>query len=309
MIPFYFLLLVLLYLVWKFRVGISYWFYGVVTGLEALFYGFKKHSATAEGIEHVYYSNDNTAKPLLVLIHGFSADKSVWLRAAKHFHKDYWVVIPDLAGHGETGFVKDWDYSASHQALRMAALIRSLGAGKAHIAGNSMGGLVAATMALETPDSVASIILVDPVGVLSPQPSTMLTMMKAGKNPFFVDSEEEFYQFFDMTMAQPPFIPNLIKDGLARKYIARKPQLQKIFADYNREGTDLAEPLSGKTVPSLVIWGAKDDLIHVSSAPVWQRALKSELVVWDDLGHMPMLEAPGRTADAMLSFLAEKTEG
>ena len=56
------------------------------------------------------------------MLHGYSADKNLWLRFARHFVSDYRVVIPDLAGHGETGFKAGGGYDIPTQARRVIEL-------------------------------------------------------------------------------------------------------------------------------------------------------------------------------------------
>lgn len=273
--------------------------------LEAFLYGFKRHKVDVNGIPHAYLHNQCRSKPLLLLIHGFSADKAVWLRMARRFKGDYFVVIPDLAGHGETGFSKDWDYGIKAQAERMLALVSDLGYDKAHVIGNSMGGFIAAHMGRFHQDSVHSITLIDPAGVRAPEQSQMDKMLADGKNPFFVDSRQDFYTFFKMTMAKPPYMPKIILAALADYYQGRKSQLNQISTDFNRREGMLDDEVPQISVPMLLIWGAKDQIIHVSAETIWRRAKSSSSVIWDDLGHMPMLEDPNRTCTAVRHFLSD----
>lgn len=115
-----------------------------------------------------YQAGPVNAQEAIVLLHGYSADKQVWPRFARHLLKNYRVIIPDLAGHGDTGFESSWDYSAPAQAARIAALIDRLGIRKIHIVGNSMGGFIAAHFALGYPERTHSVALIDPAGVKSP---------------------------------------------------------------------------------------------------------------------------------------------
>lgn len=99
----------------------------------------------------------------VVLLHGFSADRDVWVRHARHL-PDHHVVVPDLVGHGATPFVEGAGYSGAQQAARVLRLLDVLGVERAHLAGNSMGGLVAANVALAAPDRVRSLALLDAIG-------------------------------------------------------------------------------------------------------------------------------------------------
>src|SRR5690606_9008343 len=77
---------------------IGHWLYANATDLEARIYGFSEERVNIGDMELALYRNHNPGKPAIVMLHGFSADKDVWPRFAKHFVDDYQVIIPDLAG-------------------------------------------------------------------------------------------------------------------------------------------------------------------------------------------------------------------
>lgn len=284
------------------RLGL--WLYKHANKIEAKLYGLKNDVADLGELHMAYLSNEQPEKPVLVLIHGFSADKAVWLRFARRLSQDYQLIIPDLAGHGETGFRKEWDYTIEAQAKRIVALLGKLNVSSAHIVGNSMGGFIAAHMGRFNADIVDSIVLIDPAGVKAPQQSKMDKMLAQGVNPFYIDNRQQFYQFFAMTMQKPPYLPQITKDALAEYYQARKPQLKQIFQAFNLPEGKLDNEVENIQVPALILWGEQDDILHVSAAQNWQKIRQHQLVVWPDLGHMPMLEDPKRTEQALRGFLA-----
>ncbi|MDX1451624.1 MAG: alpha/beta hydrolase [Oleiphilaceae bacterium] len=249
---------------------------------------------------HVQRQSD---KPALVLLHGFSADKNVFNRFARHLKDDFTIVIPDLAGHGKTGFNSAWDYSAAAQAERVVKLMDKLDIAQAHIMGNSMGGFISAVFALNYPERTLSATLIDPAGVRSPQASDMEKMLAQGRNPFEIDNREQFDAFFAMTMARPPWFPDVALAAVAEQYQARKPELRAIFEGFHGKGM-MDEQLHRITAPTLILWGAQDRLIHVSSAQVWAKGIaNSEVHIWDDIGHMPMMEIPAESASRIKTFI------
>ncbi|HEY1058873.1 MAG TPA: alpha/beta hydrolase [Limnobacter sp.] len=271
--------------------------------LEARVHGFTEKTVTAAGIAHRLYEGGDTNKPTVVLLHGYSADKDVWPRFAAHLVKDYHVVIPDMAGHGETGFQADWDYTIPAQAARVVALMDAMDVKQFHVVGNSMGGYISATLAANFPDRVLSVSALDPAGVQSPKPSKMAQMVAAGRNPFEVQSAEQFKEFYAMTMAKPPYLPQFVLNGMAKTYMDRRDQLATIFKAIHQMDV-LGKRLGDIKAPMLLLWGAKDDLIDVSSVPVWQAGVKNLRVkIYDDLGHMPMVEAPEESARDVKAFI------
>lgn len=283
------------------RVGAIVYEVGIAT--EAAVYGFEKRQQALGELEMVYYIGGNAEGPAIVMLHGYSADKMVWLRFAQHLSDDYHIIIPDLAGHGETGFASQWDYTMEAQAERVANLLSSLDIDQAHVIGNSMGGFIAAQFALMYPERTLSVTPVDPAGVPTPQPSKMEKMLAQGRNPFLVENAEQFTEFYHMTMAQPPWLPQMVLDAMAENYRARAPELDAIFADIQRSAL-LTDRLGDIESPALILWGDQDALIHVSGAQRWHELLpNSELTVWKGIGHMPMLEIPEDSARRYRKFL------
>lgn len=200
---------------------LGHYLYSFGNALEAKLYGLVKFDMTLEEIEHKVWSNNKSEKPLVLLVHGFSASYAVWLRFSRHFNKDYHVVVLDLAGHGETGFDQNWDYSIAAQSARLQELITQLGHNKAQIVGSSMGGFIAAHMAVHYPDVCASIVLIDPAGIDSPSPSKMVEMQAHGSNPFYIENDADFARFYQMVMFKPPYAPKIVKSAISEQYQAK----------------------------------------------------------------------------------------
>ena len=279
--------------------------YELIASIESRIYGLHEQTVDLGELRMATYQGGPAdAKETLILLHGYSADKDVWPRFAKHFTGDYRVIIPDLAGHGDTGFDAAWDYSAPAQARRIAMLMDRLGIAKAHVGGNSMGGFIAAHFALAYPERTLSVALIDAAGVISPEPSDMGRLLAQGRNPFEVSSRAEFDAFYAMTMASPPWMPGFVLAAMAEKYQAHRDELALIFKGFH-ERFMLDDKLSQIQTPALVLWGQKDRLIDVSSAAVWAKGLRnSKLVIEEGIGHMPMVERPARTAEIYRQFLS-----
>lgn len=278
--------------------------YRGATGLEARLAKLRTRTVDVDGLPMAIYEGGPTGAPTLVLLHGFSADRGIWVRFAAHFVRDFHVVIPDLAGHGDTPFVASADHSTFAQADRVARLLDELGVARAHVLGNSMGGGIAACFAIAHPQRTLSLGLCDAAGVSSPRHSALELAIAEGRgNPFLLDNVDQFDAFYAMTMARPPFVPRFVKQAMARGYVSRHDQLAQIFDDIH-PGSPLDERLGEITAPTIVIWGAQDQLIDVSAVPVWAAGIPNvRTQVYDDDGHMPMIESPKRTARDYRAFL------
>lgn len=242
-------------------------------------------------------------KETIVMLHGYSSNRQIWSRFAAHFIDDYNIVAPDLAGHGDSPFVTGLSYSGPSQATRVAALLDALGVDKAHIVGNSMGGFITAHFAMAYPERTLTATLFDPAGITSPEKSDMEKMIDEGRNPFEINSFEQFKEFYAMTMAQPPWLPNIVLAAVAEDFQARKPHLIVIQEDFYQKNW-LDGRLADISAPTLVIWGDQDRLLHVSAAPIWaEQVPNAELVILPGIGHMPMFEVPKDAATHYRAFL------
>ena len=278
--------------------------YDSAVAIESRLYGVSEHKIDIGEMEISYYKNKlSSDKETLLLLHGFSSDKVVWLRFARYFTDQYNVIIPDMAGHGKTGYSKNWDYRIPAQVSRLIKFLEQLQINKVHVIGNSMGGFISAHFAFQHPDKTLSATLVDPAGIKSPVASNMDNMLAKNTNPFKIYTRSEFDTFYAMTMASPPWLPDFIFAAFYEQYQNRREELMHIFSDYH--GKDMLDGSLDKiNIPVLLLWGEEDRLIHVSSVEVWQSGIKGiKVKTWPGIGHMPMFEMPGESADVVQQFL------
>lgn len=283
------------------------WLYRHGARLEARLYGLRTERITVDELPITLYRGGMSANGRKVLLlHGFTADRQVWPRFARHLLRQYDVIIPDLPGHGDTGFVPGLGYSAARQAERMVRLLDALGIERAHVIGNSMGGFIAARMGHSYADRLRSLVLIAPAGVTSPDPSDLDKMLAAGTNPFEVKVPQDFHRLYPMTMAKPPRLPRIVLAAIAEHYRQQRSAFMEIFADF-KDHDALDAELGHIAPPTLVMWGAHDRLLHVTAADKWAAGIpNARKNVYQDLGHMPMVEAPARAAGEILAFLEEQ---
>lgn len=271
--------------------------------IESSIAGLEAKTADIGEMNIAYYINDNPTKPTIVMLHGYSSNKNIWNRFAKYFTDDYQLVVPDLAGHGDTPFKEEWSYSMPAQAKRVVALLDELGIEQAHFIGNSMGGFLTARLAIDYPDKTLSAVMVDAAGVMSPEPSDLYKMIEQGDNPFLINNRQDFDAFFAMTMHKRPFTPDIVLEALSNGYISRRHQLEKIFNDFSQSDY-VQDQLDMLIAPSMVWWGDKDRLLDISAVPIWKAGISNVQVhIFEDVGHMPMMEVPNESAQLYRAFL------
>ncbi len=243
-------------------------------------------------------SNYNT----IIMLHGFSADKLIWLKFAKYFtHQN--VLIPDFMAHGDIAYDKSTKYSAYEQAKYIARFICAKQVtGNITLIGNSMGGMVAAILAEKAHQdqdydigdaTIADVVLLDPAGAKT---EFATTMHAQGYNPFVHESPRDVYSFYDMAMHRPPFMPPSVKAFIAQtNYIAKREQYAHMFADFFNPSEFFSEPLANIQANVRVIWGEQDALLPVSDADSWSSIVGIKANIMRDTGHMPMVERPKQT--------------
>lgn len=145
---------------------------------------------TLTSIDGVRISFDNVGKgePALILVHGWSNNKSIWDAQVAHFSAEYQVIAVDLPGFGESGNNRsEWTIGAYGEDI--ANIIQQLKLSNVVLVGFSMGAPVVIEAALKTPDQVIGVVLVDDLQEVEMQiPPTMVNyidslMMDYVNNP------------------------------------------------------------------------------------------------------------------------------
>ncbi|MGB5164248.1 MAG: alpha/beta hydrolase [Woeseiaceae bacterium] len=286
---------------------------------EALFRGFvalarqssrvSAKSVNVDGIAWPYLEGGDRKRDVLVFVHGYSGDKDNWTLYARRFTRKYRVIIPDLPGFGDNTLDPQLDYSISAQAQRLLRFLDAVGIDSCHMAGNSMGGYITLMIALDQPQRVTSIALLDNAGVKSPQQSALEEQLEHGVNPFTVDSLQDVDRLMAFTFNKPMYLPGAFKKVILRLSLDRKEHLDRVLEQIIKEieSTTVNARLTEISVPVLVIWGRHDQVIDVSCVAVLDAAVPNvHSVILEHVGHIPMLEDPGSTARHHLEFLDAK---
>jgi len=262
----------------------------------------RKEIVIAGALRYVYLEGGQ-GEPLL-LLHGFGGNKDNFTRVAKYLTPRYRVIVPDHIGFGESAHPSQADYSPRAQAERLRALAQALGIGKLHVGGNSMGGQIALTYAALYPKEVQSLWVLNAAGVWSAPPSEVRrSMADTGRNPMIVSNAEEFAQLVALVTEVPLPIPRRFLDVVAQERIRNHDLEQRIFKQLAADSVE--ERIRGLATPALIVWGARDRVLHPGSAGILQMLLtRSEVVMMPGVGHLPMLEQPEASASHYLRFRA-----
>jgi abhydrolase domain-containing protein 6 len=270
----------------------------------------ERKQVEVNGYQWVYLESEEASnKPVVILLHGFAAEKDNWTRMAR-FLDGFHVIAPDLPGHGETTYLKDDFYGFDQQSLRLADFISALGLTQFHLVGNSMGGAIAALYAYRHPNHVTTLSLIDAVGFYGDEPSELQLLVEQNKpNPLIVRTPQDMSRLMSFAMEKVPFLPWPATDVLADRAMAREQANDKIFehiyqesesARYSGGFKHIFEKLS---MPTYVLWGEEDRVLHVSSVDKFlEHTPKIQTDILPNVGHAPMLEVPEITAELLQAF-------
>ncbi|HXI86880.1 MAG TPA: alpha/beta hydrolase [Parvularculaceae bacterium] len=262
-----------------------------------------------------YRDQGNPNGPAIILIHGTAASLHTWEGLVKLLGDDYRIITYDQPGHGLTGPSKSEDYSAHGMMAALDAVVNKTGVTHFVLGGNSMGGWVAWRYALEHPDRVDALLLIDAAGMPlregeSAPPSNIGFKLLQIKwlRPLLeqITPRGIVAQSLKQTVGDPA----VVTDAMIDRYweLLRYPGNRRASAlrmDVDREPA-MADRVAEITAPTLILWGAKDQLIYPTAGETFHERLPhSKLIVYDGLGHIGMEEAPEKLAPDIRAFLEE----
>lgn len=276
--------------------------YRLVLELQRKISHLKKERFSHRFGEMLYLDNHNDkSSTALVLLHGFGAEMDHWGPFAKALGKNYRIIIPNLTAPVEN---KNFDYSLQSQARRLHELLTMLHLDKVNLIGNSMGGGIALKYSFEYASSVNSLSLMDSMGLETVQSDFGVLLKEGKRNPMLnICSAKEFKALLSFSMQKPSYAPNFLFSYLAKEKCARVALDTKIFEAILSD-MDLSAIITQISIPTLIIWGKKDRIFHVDNAEAFHQMIKgSQVLILDDVGHVPLMEAPKASARSYRDFI------
>jgi pimeloyl-ACP methyl ester carboxylesterase len=268
------------------------------------------------GAEHRSQDGRHGAQPL-VFVHGLSGSWPNWLEQLPAFADRHRVIALDLPGFGYSPMPSE-TISISGYARMLDRLLDQLEIDAAAVVGNSMGGFIGAELAIGFPQRVERLVLVSAAGISTHghrgsvrvlptlRRLERILMASGAWAASKSDAVTRRARLRDAALGVVVRHPGRLPAALAAEQVrgAGKPgfiQGLEAVLDY-----EIRERLREIACPTLIVWGDRDRLINVRDADVFAELIgNSRKVVFEDTGHMAMLERPQAFNALLEEFLSE----
>ncbi len=268
-----------------------------------------------DGVSVHFQEFGDPSNPTLILIHGYTASVYVWKTAAPILaDHGFHVVAVDLLGFGYSDKPAWFDYSITSQARMISRFMNRLGIGRATLVGSSYGGAVAATLALDYPERVEKLVLVDTVcnDELKNHPILRLAAIPGvGEmiTPFLVDSRA--FLRFRMHGTLAPANHHLITEerinSVHRPLKAADAHHSLLATSRNWHANRIERDAHLINQPTLIIWGEQDKVTPIRDGYKMHDAiLNSRFVVLKNCGHVPHEEKSELFTELVTQFCKNK---
>jgi len=246
----------------------------------------------------------------LVLLHGTSASLHTWDGWVRQLGEQHRIIRFDLPAFGLTGPSPVSDYTIESYTDFVIAVLDEMQIDTFTLAGNSLGGYISWATAVRFPQRVNSLVLVDASGYQIESKSAPIAF-RIAQTPFISSLLKSFMPraIVDSSVRNVFGDPTRVTDKLVDRYFelnTRQGNRQALVERFKQtQPGEMAKRVSEITVPTLIIWGGKDRLIPaMPSAQRFNREIpQSELLIFEQLGHVPHEEGPVETAAAVSAFL------
>jgi pimeloyl-ACP methyl ester carboxylesterase len=250
--------------------------------------------------------------PPLLWIHGLGGIWQNWLLNIPAFMDTHRCVAIDLPGFGGSEVPSD-EISIRGLARTVDRLCDLLEIDEPAVIGNSMGGFVGAELAVSFPTRVSKLVLISAAGLsteyLSREPLlaaarafAVLTARTGLRGDPMVKRRRLRRVALQFVVRYPerlsvPLATELVQGANAPGFI---PAFEALM------GYSFRDKLERIEVPVLIVWGRNDMLVPVEDAERFENLIgdNAHSVIFEDTGHLPMLERPTRFNELLAGFLA-----
>lgn len=264
----------------------------------------------------VLTSGDAERLPLL-LIHGGGIAADSWICNMAELGKDFFVVAPDMLGHGYTDLI-DFSGEPPHRPIvdHLVALVDHFGWQRFVICGSSFGALISTLVYLRVPDRVESLVIVGSGSMFNSEDELRAAMQgtqaNAG-NALSSPNTESARARLGAIVHDPSCVPEEILLDQATAYA--RPGMVDSWRSFmsgimDIEGTRpyrVVNRLEEIVVRTLIVWGRNDHRGILRNAEIAAKRMpNATLTIFDECGHMPYMEHPARFNETVKKFVMSR---
>lgn len=238
--------------------------------------------------------------PPLLLFHG-AGGPGPWRPYQEALAQQFRLLAPDHPGFGESDR-PDWVETIDDLVYHYLDFLDLLHLQRVDVVGHSLGGWIAAELAVAHPEVVDRLVLVDPAG---------LRRLDVPVPDLFALSEEESTRlvFYDQSLAEAELSKEQSSEAIYER-IKNLTTFARLSWNPYLYNPKLAHQLYRLSAPTLVIWGRHDRVIPIENADLWRQGIPhAELRVIEDCGHGPHRERPDQFVQAVTDFLQGESRG
>lgn len=252
-------------------------------------------STTVFGRAIKYY--DVGSGPPLLLIHGIGGDADEWAFCFEAFSQSHRTIALDLLGFGRSDkpLIK---YQIAAFVEVIERFLENLKIDRVALLGESLGGWIAASFALNFPRIVAKLILVDAAGVWGDVTKLPIDLR--------VSTRAHMRDVFQLLFHDKRLVTEDLVDYVYQLHLERGDgyAIDSVLRGQESGRERLDSRIGGISVPALVLWGQQDEMIPLSVGQHLHRLIPgSTLEVIPQCGHLPALEQPAEFVRRVLEYL------
>jgi pimeloyl-ACP methyl ester carboxylesterase len=276
----------------------------------------KENKVMLNGFEIRYLKSEkrnSSKKKNILFIHGLGSSSDRWWdipdALSRYFHP---IVAVDLIGFGGSDKPVTVDYTIEYFSKFIRDFIdckqvwrdddSDEDSCKTIIVGHSLGGYIAAKVAIDAQDLIEKLVLIDSSGMLKEPTPLLEQYLNAALNPSF----ENVKNVFEQMLGNPVLLHPMLVDLFIKRInlAGAKYAFKSAFENSTRKYIEPSELQRIENIPTLIICGAADKLIPVAHSKRFNEVLKhSQLQIVDNTGHAPFVEKPAIVFDIMRIFL------
>ncbi|MPZ38152.1 MAG: alpha/beta fold hydrolase [Rhizobiales bacterium] len=232
--------------------------------------------------------------PPLLFLHG-SSGAGAWLPFMQSLATRFDMIVPEHPGFGPSD-TPDWLDTIHDLAYFYLDVLEQLDLDHVHLVGVSLGGWMAAELAVRDTHRLASLTLVDAAGIHVPGSKRI--------DPFLCNDEQRIRDFFYDPARADEMIARVLRPELEDVTMKNRIATARLAWQPRAYDPHLRKWLHRINVPTLIIWGANDRLFPMEYAYVYQQLIPgSKAVVIPECGHVPQIEKPDVFVSELIDFI------